>query len=96
VKIALRGPTDWVLSLPEDGNRSGFRNAMLYLKLEDGLIPRRKDYVNKCGRYVQVEYARNKKHTNVFVGKRGVKLPHRIFEGKMIRRNKSVETGNLR
>ena len=52
MNIALRGPTDWVLFLPEDGNRSGFRNAVLCLKLGDEQIPKRKDYDNTSRRYV--------------------------------------------
>jgi hypothetical protein len=46
------GPTDWVLSLPEYGNRSGFRNAILYLKIYNEQISRIKDYVDKSRRYV--------------------------------------------
>jgi len=41
------------------------------------------------------DHARNKKHTNTFVGKRRVKLPNKTVEGKTIRRNKSAETDNL-
>jgi hypothetical protein len=36
------GPTDWVLSLAEYGNRSGFRNAILYLELEDDKFQKEK------------------------------------------------------
>jgi hypothetical protein len=77
VNIALRGPTDWALSLLEDGNRSGFRNAVLCLTLDGGKTPKEKimsiNLEGTCESNMKV-CARNMKDIKIFVGKLRAKL----------------------
>jgi len=42
------GQPNYTLSLAEDQSKTGFRNVLLHLKLDDGRSPRKEDYVNEC------------------------------------------------
>ena len=61
-----------MLSLLEDGSRVGFRNAMFYLKLGDGQIPKKEKIMSlnlegMCKSNTK-GYAGNRKETTLFVG----------------------------